>query len=506
MGCSSKGRELKRELGVVLLTGIGIGGMVGAGAYINPGLMASVAGPLSIVAIIFMGIISLLLAYIIAELGVIYPKAGTIHYFVKEILGDLAGFVTGLSYYACCFVGTPAIIYAFLFYLSYYVPGVAVGMTLTVWGIVIALIILAIVTWINVIGIKYGAELNLILTVLRILPLVVFIAIAFTRFNISNFEPLAPFGFRSLGLAVAFGFWMFLGFESIVLVSEEVKEPEKTIRISAIMAIVIVALIYTLNVLTFMGSINWNTLGFAEKDWAAVSKLSAPLADMSRTLGIPGLAEVLTFGAIVSTAGCFSAWVLIQGRVAFALAREERFWRPLAYVHPRYATPSHALIFSSILSAIIIVLIPSFPSVILMAMITEVIPYAIAALSIVVLRRNFKWALLGYIVFIISSLYIYWGCWPWTLTGTAIAIASVILYPVFVKDTPYLSELKKNTWYIIYLVGLTLISLLGDPMFVYENFLPISPLGIFPTPYDAIVIAIFTTIVFVWAYKAVQKK
>ena len=141
-----------------------------------------------------------------------------------------------------------------------------------------------------------------------------------------------------------------------------------------------------------------------------------------------------------------------------------------------------------------------------MAMITEVIPYAIAALSIVVLRRNFKWALLGYIVFIISSLYIYWGCWPWTLTGTAIAIASVILYPVFVKDTPYLSELKKNTWYIIYLVGLTLISLLGDPMFVYENFLPISPLGIFPTPYDAIVIAIFTTIVFVWAYKAVQKK
>ena len=76
---------------------------------------------------------------------------------------------------------------------------------------------------------------------------------------------------------------------------------------------------------------------------------------------IPGPPPFGTFGAIVSTAGCFSAWVLIQGRVAFALAREERFWRPLAYVHPRYATPSHALIFSSILSAIIIVLIPSFP-------------------------------------------------------------------------------------------------------------------------------------------------
>jgi amino acid transporter len=165
LGNSSKGGGLKRELGVVLLTGLGVGSIIGSGVYTNPGLIASVAGPLGLVAIVFMGILTFLLMYIIAELGIIYPKAGAIYYFAKEILGDLAGFITGLSYYACCFVGTPAIIYSFLFYLSYYVPGVAVELTLTPLGILIALVILAIVTWINIIGVKHGAGLNFILTV-----------------------------------------------------------------------------------------------------------------------------------------------------------------------------------------------------------------------------------------------------------------------------------------------------------------------------------------------------
>jgi amino acid transporter len=502
---SSSGRELKRELGVVLLTSLGIGSIIGSGIYTNPGLIASVSGPLALLAIVFMSIITFFIMYILAELGVAYPKAGGIYYFPKEVLGDLAGFITGFSYYVTCFVGTTAIIYSFLLYLSYYVPGVAVGLTLTPLGIIIALIILAIVTLINIIGVKHGAGLNFILTILRIAPILVFIAIAFTRFNTNNLEPFAPFGFGGIGLAVAFGFWMFLGFESIVLVGEEVKEPKETIMKAAIATIAIVSLIYMLLMVSFIGSVNWGALGLAEKDWGSLSELSAPLADVSRTFGFPGIAELMTVGAIISSAGCFSAWVLLQGRVAFALAREERFWKPLAYVHPRYATPSRALIFSSILTAIIMILIPSFPNVILISMITEFIPYGVSALSLAVLKRRPKWILIGYIGFVVSSLYIYWACWPWTLTGTAIAIASLVLYSAFVKSSTYLSELKKNTWYIVYLIGLTLISLLGDPMFEYNNFLPISPLNVFPMPYDVIVIIVFATIISIWAYKT-QKK
>jgi len=496
----------KREIGAVLLTAIGIGAMIGSGIYTTPGLLASVSGPLSILAIVFMAIVTAILIYILAELGKIYPKAGGLYYFAREVYGDLSGFITGLCYYSTCFIGTAAIIYTFLLYLSYYVPSLAVGgLTLTPLGTATAIVILAIITAINVIGVKYGAGLNFILTLGRIIPLLVFIAIGFTRINPSNFEPFAPYGIGSMALTVAFGFWMFLGFEGIVLVSEEVVEPEKNIMRSAIGTIVVVSIVYMLLMTAFVGSINWEALGIAEKDWKSVSGLSSPLADVAKAWGMTGLPELMILGAVISSAGCFSDWVLLQGRVAYALARENRLWRPLGNLHPRFATPSNALIFSSILTAIIMILIPSFPNVILISLITEFIPYGVSALSITKIKHNPKWMVIGLVGFIFSSLYIYWACWPWTLTGTILAVISLLLYPVVAKGSPYLKELRKNLWYITFLVGLTVISLLGDSSFEYNNFLPISPLNVLRMPLDMVVIAVFAIVVYVWAIKTGQE-
>ncbi len=500
--------SLRKELGIVLLTGIGIGAVIGSGIYTLPGLIASVSGPLSITAIVLMGVITFILMYILAKLGRMYPRAGGLYYFAREVLGDLAGFITGLSYYFCCFIGTAAIIYAFLLYLSYYIPNIVIGLTLTPLGTAIAIVILAIVTAINIIGVKYGAGLNFILTIARIAPLLAFIAIAFTRINIGNFEPFAPYGLGSIGLAVAFGFWMFVGFESVVLVGEEVKEPEKIIVRAAMATVAIVTTIYILLIVSFTGAIDWEGLGIARGDWGALGELSSPLADVSRALGVVGLAELMVIGAVIASAGCFSDWVLLQGRVAYALAREDRFWKPIAYVNPRFGTPSRALILSSLLTAIIMILIPSFPNVILIAMITEFIPYGISALSLSsIAGHSRKMMAIGAIGFLLASLYIYWACWPWTLTGTILAILSLILYPIIVKSSSlFLKELKRNTWYIVYLIGLTLISLLGDAMFEYNNFLPISPLNIFTTPIDVVVIIIFGIAIFTWAIKTQKSK
>ena len=141
----------------------------------------------------------------------------------------------------------------------------------------------------------------------------------------------------------------------------------------------------------------------------------------------------MVLGAIVSTAGAFSAWILLQARVAFALAREGRFWEKLSHIHPRFGTPSTALVFSSLLTALVIVLIPSFANVILISMIAEFIPYAVSSLSLAVVEKRVRSMVLGFVGMCTSSLYIYWACWPWTLTGTVIAIASLILYKLYVK-------------------------------------------------------------------------
>ncbi len=494
--------ELRKELGLALLTAIGIGGVIGSGVFTMPGLVASVSGPLAIFAVLIMGFITALFLYVIGKLGEIYPRAGAIYYFAREALGDLAGFITGLSFYACSFIGTAPIIYGFILYLSYFVPGLAIGLTLTSLGIALAIAILAIVTLINIIGVRYGAGLNFVLTVGKIIPLLIFVAMGLANLSPGNFQPIAPYGVGSIGLAIAFGFWMFVGFEGLVLVGEEVKEPRKIIMKAAMLTVVIVSIVYLLVMSSFIGAVKWSALGIAEKDWSSLANLSSPLADVSKALGIAFLPEIVIAGAVISTAGCFSDWVLLQARVAFALARENRLWKPLSRVSPKFGTPVNALIFSSALTAIMMILIPSFPNIVLVTMIAEFIPYAISSLSYSVKSSGGVSILLGFLGFFLGSLYIYWACWPWTLTGSVVAIASLILYPLFVKNIKVIaSELRKNTWYITYLVGLPVISLLGDSTFVYNNFLPISPLNVFRMPLDVAAVLLFSIAIYTWALK-----
>jgi len=114
----------------------------------------------------------------------------------------------------------------------------------------------------------------------------------------------------------------------------------------------------------------------------------------------------MVLGAAISSAGCFSDWVLLQARVAYALAREGRLWGRLSSVHPRYRTPA-ALLFSSLLTGTVIALLPSFPSVILIAMIAEFIPYGVSALSLAASRAGLAPKLLGLAGLTLASLYVY---------------------------------------------------------------------------------------------------
>jgi len=506
--------ELRRELGLALLIGIGVGSVIGSGVYTLQGLIASVAGPAAIVAVVLMGLITLLLGLMYAELGSMYPKAGGPYYFPKEILGDLAGFITGWSYYFSCFIGTAAIIYSFIFYLSFYVTGLAAGLTLVPVGTLIALLVLAVVTYINVIGVKYGAGFNFVLTVLKIVPLLIFIGAALYHLKPSNFQPFAPFGASSVALAIAFGFWMYVGFESIAIVGEEVKEPTRNIVKGMVYSLIIVTAIYLLTALGFIGIIDWRSLGFTEGSWESLASISSPLADVAKAAGLDIIAHIVTIGAAISALGAFSSWVLLQGRIAFAMARDRRFWLKLGEVHPKYGTPAKALVFSSLLTAVVMILVPSFPNVVLLSMIEAFIPYALGAVSLVVARRTMPNASRGFkvpfasilmwLAFILSSLYVYWACWPWTLTGSILALLGFLVYAFFPDRKP--GEYRKNLWYIAYLAGLPVLSLLGDQTFVYNNFLPIAPLNILRTPFDMLAVAVFATAMYLWALRSYTGK
>jgi basic amino acid/polyamine antiporter, APA family len=499
--------KLKKEIGLFTLVAIGVGSIIGSGMFAMPAVMGSVAGPALVLAIIFVGIVTIFLAITYAELGSAFPLTGGPYSLPRLALGNQGGFVMGWGYFLYAFIGTAAIIDIFITYLGYYVPGLAVGETLTPIGILIAVIALWFFTAINIVGVKWGGLYSIVTTIGKIIPLLLFAGVGLAFFNFSNFNNFFAFGLTGITLAMAFEFWAFTGFESVVVTSEEVKNPGKTIPRAMLLTMGIVIAVYVFIAVSFTGLINWQGLGIQTGNWGSIGNLSSPLSDVAKAAGLPILAAIATIGALISTAGAGGDWVLLQGRIPFAMAKDKLFWAPMRKIHPKYGTPFLSLIFASFLTMIIQIAIPNFPSVALIASITALVPYAAASISVPILRktkpdvhRPFKLPspiIVAGIGFIFATLLIYWASWPWTLVG---GILMLIGFPLFLLVKNPKIELKRTAWILVYLIGIILISFLGDTNFIYENFLPIGPQGIIVMPYDIIILVIFAIIIYAWAY------
>jgi APA family basic amino acid/polyamine antiporter len=182
----------------------------------------------------------------------------------------------------------------------------------------------------------------------------------------------------------------------------------------------------------------------------------------------------------------------------------------MATVDEKRGTPVKALIFTSALTMIIQILIPNFPSAALVASITTLVPYAAAALALPVLRKNrpevgrpvkVPFALAVAVVgFVGASTFVYWAAWPWTLVGAILMILGAPFFHLFKR--PIAGEIKRTAWIWVYLIGLAVLSYIGDPFFTFANFLPIGPIGLLRYPYDGIVVVVFSLLIFGWAYKS----
>lgn len=501
-------KALKKEIGLFTLTCIGVGGIVGSGIFVLPAIMGQLAGPGLILAILISGVITLFLGMAYAELGAAFPITGGPYSLPRLALGDFGGFLMGWGYFLYLFIGTAGIIEIFIVYLGYYMPGLAVGAVLTPLGISIAVIALWAFTIINILGVKWGGLYAVLTTIGKLIPLLIFVIIGMFFFKGENFIPLVPYGVTGIVLSVPLFFWSYTGFEAIVVPAEEVKKPHVTIPMSMILTILVSIAVYTLIALVFVGMLDWSGLHMTDKNWLDVGKLSSPLSDAAGALNLKWLAAIVVIGAIIATAGCGGSWVLIQGRMPFAMAQDKLFWSAMGKVNPKYGTPAASLIFTSVLSTIVLIALPNFATVALIASLTVIVPYAAAGLALIVLRvskpkveRPFKLPLaktVSLIAFLLSTYLMYWASWPWTLVGVGLVLTG---YPAFLFVRRHTFEFKRNLWILVYLVAVLAVSALGDKRFVTNNFMKFQPLNILPMPYDLIVLTIIGTIVYFWAYK-----
>jgi len=433
---------LKRELGLPTATALVVGNMIGSGIFLLPASLAAVAlatGSGSLLAWALTGIGAMLLAAVFATLGRAYPKTGGPYTYAHRAFGDFAGFQTAWGYWIAAWAGNAAIAIAFTGYLTVFWPSLA-GSNVAMAAVTIGLVWL--LTLVNIAGVRETGVVQLVTTVLKFVPLALVGIIGLFFMNADHFTPFAPNGLGTgdgmwggITAAAALTLWAFIGLESATVPAEEVKDPERTIPRATMLGTLVTTVVYILATVAIIGVLPLGQLAESTSPFAAAASQM-----FGGTWG-----KVVAAVALISTFGCLNGWILIQGRIPLAAAKDGLFPARFSRLHGRRGTPVFALVVSSLLVSALIAmnynkaLIDQFTFIILLATLTTVVPYAFAAAAEVYLfifeRERFPgrrlvrdtiFAALGFAY----AIFAIWGT-GWDIIGKGFLLLMVGL-PVFV--------------------------------------------------------------------------
>ncbi len=359
----------KKSLGIYILSSLVIGNMIGSGIFLLPASLASF-GTITIFSWCVTALGAMLLALVFSKLSTLFPKTGGPYIYCKEGFGSFIGFQVAYNYWVYMWVGNAAIAVAFTGYLSVFWPALATDQLLAFFVTAGAVWVF---TSINMIGVHFAGIFQLILTIFKFFPLFVTVCIGFffirwenlTFFNMTQGSDLKAFsGGAMLTL------WAFLGMESASIPADEVKHPEKTIPRATLLGTGITALIYILSTVVIMGVVPIPEL----------QNSTAPFADLAgKIFGQLG-SSIIAFVAIVSCLGALNGWILLQGQIPLAAAKDHLFPKKFAYL-TKNRSPVFGIVLSSILITFLLALnftkglVDQFTFIISLATLSAIIAY-----------------------------------------------------------------------------------------------------------------------------------
>jgi amino acid transporter len=304
---------------------LGLNAVVGSGIYLFPGTLAMTLGPASFLAWVATGVLCLPLALAFAALGADEERTGGPLRYAERAFGRSASFVVGWSAWTTSVISWAAVARAvsanaapFWPVLAGNAPSLAVSSAIVVG-----------LAWLNVRGVKIGARVLVVLTLAKLLPLLIFLALGVFHLDARHFVPVAPHGFGALPAMTLMTLFAYQGFEVVGVPSGEARDPRRAVPRAVLLSLLLPALVYTLVQVVYVG------VGAADE--------TAPLAAAAaRFLGRGG-ATLLALGGLVSTLGFNAGTALCAPRYLEALAEERLLPARLATAHPRYGTPATAI-------------------------------------------------------------------------------------------------------------------------------------------------------------------
>ena len=367
--------QLKRTLTLFPCIMIMVTSVIGGGIFTVPGEIMTIArgsGP-NIVAWIVAGFAVLLMGLVYCELAPALPGAGGPAVYLREAYGDKMSFFYGWFAMLNNSAVLAVVSITFTNYLKYFIPLSAFQCKL----VATAVLVLAMAT--NVRGVKMGATATNILTIIKLLVLGGIIVAGVFFLVPANFQPMAAadVGWSTTFSAAVPAFFAFSGYNQLTYMSEEIKNPEKTLPRAILLGIGIICLIYVLLSVVCVGTLSVDTL-------AASSNSVAMAAEV--IFGKAG-ATVVSIGALISIYGLINAGFMSMPRVAFNVGRADLFPSFFGKVHPKYDTPYCAIMVYCGLS-LLLMWSGSFSTLLMMVVFVGKISEFLVATSLMVLRKK----------------------------------------------------------------------------------------------------------------------
>ena len=357
---SAPGRPPTLVRGLSLLDSVLLmaGGIIGSAIFLA---VSDVAAPLAsptlfIFVWILGGAITLLACFAFAELAAMFPNSGGQYVYLREAYGEFYAFLFGWMVLFINFSGTVAALsVGFATYFDEVVPFGAggelfrLGPLAPTRGQLVALAAIAVMTWVNVVGLRRAATLQNIATWMKFAAIAIFVVFGFAlgKGSTAHFSTPAPPAHPlplvfAIGLALNGVFWAYDGWNYIVCAAGEVKDPQRNIPRALVLGVVAVGVVY----------ISLNVVYLYALPLAAIQPARTVAQSAAIALFSPAVGRWMSLLIAVSCFGAASCCTLAGARVVYAMACDRAFLPKLAYVHPRYRTPSLALIVLGAWSAI----------------------------------------------------------------------------------------------------------------------------------------------------------
>ncbi|MEU9344032.1 amino acid permease [Streptomyces sp. NPDC048278] len=354
----TEGARLDRSLGLVQLTAIGVGGIIGAGIFTLAGTVANeTAGPAVLVSFLIAGVASACAALSYAEFAGLIPKAGSAYTYGYAVLGEFAGWFIGwdllLEYTAIVAVVAIGISGYFSFLVEEMganlphwmlgAPGTGDGHRVDLFAALLCLLIAYLLN----LGIRSAARFETIVVVLKVLVVLLVIAVGVFHINTSNYHPFFPFGISGAFTGAATVFFAVFGYDAMSTAAEESKDAQRHMPKAIIYSLAISMVLYVAACLVLTGMQNYKEID-PESGFSTAFK----------SVGLSGLADVIAVGAIIGILTVMFTFMLGVTRVWFSMSRDGLLPGWFAKTHPTRHVPTRVTWIVGVASALLAGFVP----------------------------------------------------------------------------------------------------------------------------------------------------